>query len=508
MLLLHLAVKAFAPAPVPFPLLHVDTGHNFPEVLDYRDRLVERHGLRLVVASVQDAIDAGQLASAPTAPATRCRPCRCSRPSTSTSSTRSSAAAAATRRRRAPRSGSSPCATTSASGTRAAAPRAVDPLERPARAGRARARVPAVELDRARRVAVPRSASRSSSRRSTSPTSARCSAATACGCPRARGAARAGARRSRRGPCATAPSATCPAPAPSSPTPTTLDDDHRRGRGVPADRARRHPRRRPDVRGRHGRPQARGVLLMAESPPPPSDHPTDPRRRAATPTCCASRLPAPSTTASPRWSVGCSTTPSRCSPTSSRPWSGPRRQGLATPDLALLTDGLRSEREQGITIDVAYRYFATPAAQVRPRRHPRPRAVHAQHGHRRVDRRARRAARRRPQRRHRADPPARRRARAAGRPAPGARGQQDRPRRLRRGDVFAIAKDFAALARSLGFPDDAVVRSRSRRCAATTSSSRSERHPLVRRPDAARGPGVGAGTGPTATRRSASRCST
>src|SRR4051794_41880584 len=41
-LLVHLAVKAFAPAPVPFPLLHVDTGHNYPEVIDFRDRLVER----------------------------------------------------------------------------------------------------------------------------------------------------------------------------------------------------------------------------------------------------------------------------------------------------------------------------------------------------------------------------------------------------------------------------------------------------------------------------------
>jgi sulfate adenylyltransferase subunit 2 len=57
---LQLAVRAFAPAPVPFPIMHVDTGHNFPEVIEFRDRVVERHGLRLVVASVQDAIDAGR----------------------------------------------------------------------------------------------------------------------------------------------------------------------------------------------------------------------------------------------------------------------------------------------------------------------------------------------------------------------------------------------------------------------------------------------------------------
>ncbi|HET7398546.1 MAG TPA: sulfate adenylyltransferase subunit CysD [Intrasporangium sp.] len=59
--MLHLAAKAFWPAPVPFPVLHVDTGHNFPEVLAFRDATVERLGLRLEVASVQDYIDDGRL---------------------------------------------------------------------------------------------------------------------------------------------------------------------------------------------------------------------------------------------------------------------------------------------------------------------------------------------------------------------------------------------------------------------------------------------------------------
>jgi sulfate adenylyltransferase subunit 2 len=63
--MLHLARKAFAPAPLPFTLLHVDTGHNFPEVLDYRDATVERYGVRLVVASVQDYIDDGRLRERP-----------------------------------------------------------------------------------------------------------------------------------------------------------------------------------------------------------------------------------------------------------------------------------------------------------------------------------------------------------------------------------------------------------------------------------------------------------
>ncbi|WNI18512.1 sulfate adenylyltransferase subunit CysD [Actinacidiphila sp. ITFR-21] len=63
--MLHLARKAFAPAPVPFVLLHVDTGHNFPEVLAYRDRTVAEHGLRLHVAKVQDYIDDGRLRERP-----------------------------------------------------------------------------------------------------------------------------------------------------------------------------------------------------------------------------------------------------------------------------------------------------------------------------------------------------------------------------------------------------------------------------------------------------------
>ncbi|MFF5973386.1 sulfate adenylyltransferase subunit CysD [Streptomyces sp. NPDC012769] len=63
--MLHVALKAFAPAPLPFSLLHVDTGHNFPEVLAYRDRIVEKHGLRLDVASVQSYIDDGRLRERP-----------------------------------------------------------------------------------------------------------------------------------------------------------------------------------------------------------------------------------------------------------------------------------------------------------------------------------------------------------------------------------------------------------------------------------------------------------
>ncbi len=58
-LMVSLALKAFRPAKFPFPLLHIDTGHNFPEALAFRDRLVERIGERLIVHKVQDLIDKG-----------------------------------------------------------------------------------------------------------------------------------------------------------------------------------------------------------------------------------------------------------------------------------------------------------------------------------------------------------------------------------------------------------------------------------------------------------------
>jgi sulfate adenylyltransferase subunit 2 len=60
--MLALAEKAFWPAKIPFPVMHVDTGHNFPEVMEFRDRRVGELGVRLVVASVQESIDAGRVA--------------------------------------------------------------------------------------------------------------------------------------------------------------------------------------------------------------------------------------------------------------------------------------------------------------------------------------------------------------------------------------------------------------------------------------------------------------
>lgn len=60
--MLHLAVRAFAPARIPFPVMHIDTGHNFPEVIEFRDRCVAEMGVQLIVGSVQASIDAGKVA--------------------------------------------------------------------------------------------------------------------------------------------------------------------------------------------------------------------------------------------------------------------------------------------------------------------------------------------------------------------------------------------------------------------------------------------------------------
>ena len=61
LVLLRLAEKAFRPARFPFPVMHVDTGHNFPEAIEFRDRIIEQLGERLIVASVQDSIDQGRV---------------------------------------------------------------------------------------------------------------------------------------------------------------------------------------------------------------------------------------------------------------------------------------------------------------------------------------------------------------------------------------------------------------------------------------------------------------
>lgn len=59
--MVHIAKKAFAPGKFPFPLIHIDTGHNFPETIEFRDKLVKKTGARLIVGSVQESIDRGKV---------------------------------------------------------------------------------------------------------------------------------------------------------------------------------------------------------------------------------------------------------------------------------------------------------------------------------------------------------------------------------------------------------------------------------------------------------------
>ena len=59
--MLHLAQKAFYPGNIPFPLMHIDTGHNFPETIEFRDKMVEQNNLELIVGYVQDSIDKGRV---------------------------------------------------------------------------------------------------------------------------------------------------------------------------------------------------------------------------------------------------------------------------------------------------------------------------------------------------------------------------------------------------------------------------------------------------------------
>ena len=151
--LLHLALKAFWPAALPFPVMHVDTGHNFPEVLEYRDRMVEDLGARLVVASVQDSIDNGRVVE-------ESSPARVAQPAPVRDAPRRHRGARLQGglRRRPPRRGASPREGAHPLlprrlrpvGPEGSAPRALEHLQRLRQAGRARARLPAVELDRAR----------------------------------------------------------------------------------------------------------------------------------------------------------------------------------------------------------------------------------------------------------------------------------------------------------------------------------------------------------------------
>ena len=157
--LLRLAEKAFRPGPFPFPLMHVDTGHNFPEVIEFRDRRVAELGERLIVASVQDSIDSGRVVEETGPRASRNRLQTVTLLDAIAEHDFDAAFGGARRdeeRARAKERDLLLPRRLRAMGPQEPAAGAVEPLQRPHPQGRARARVPAVELDGARRVGVHR----------------------------------------------------------------------------------------------------------------------------------------------------------------------------------------------------------------------------------------------------------------------------------------------------------------------------------------------------------------
>src|SRR5699024_5149801 len=115
--MLHLATKAFAPGPIPFPVVHIDTGQNFAEVLELRDRRVAELGVRLIVGSVQEAIDAGWVREERNGSRNRAQTPVLLKTAEDHGLSALMGAPAATRRRHARRSGCSRSATTSVNGT-------------------------------------------------------------------------------------------------------------------------------------------------------------------------------------------------------------------------------------------------------------------------------------------------------------------------------------------------------------------------------------------------------
>ena len=362
--LLRLAEKAFRPGKFPFPVMHVDTGHNFPEVIEYRDRRVAELGERLVVASVQDSIDRGRVVE-------QTGPRAIAQPAADDDAARRDRGARLRRGdgRRAPRRGARPREGAHLQLPRRlrpveparAAARAVEPLQRRASA---RASTSACSRSRTGRSSTCGSTSRASSsscRRSTSPTSARCSAATGCSTPpptyverlpdeepftrdrplphrrrhdlhRRRRVARGDDRRGRRprSPRRTSPSAARPAPTTASPKRrwrtasalATSESDRCSGRAAAARHRGLGRRRQVDA----DRPAA----LRHEADPrrPARAHRGDLASAAATatstsrssPTACApsasrgSRSTSPTARSSPRGAASSSPTrPGTCS---------------------------------------------------------------------------------------------------------------------------------------------------------------------------------------------------
>ena len=301
--MLHLARKAFAPAPVPFTLLHVDTGHNFPEVLAYRDAKVARAG-----AAARGGGGRGLPRRRTAARALRRHP----QPAADRSVARRNQRAPVRRRlrRRPPRRGTrsrqgadlQPARRVRPVGPAQPAARVVVALQRQAPAGRARPGVPAVQLDRAGHLELHRARGDPAPEHLLRPRAGRVRARRHVACRRPLLPAAGGRDRRPSAWSATGPSATCPAPARS-----------RRPRG---------PRRRSSSRSRPARSPsaARPAPTTGPARPPwktASERGTSDEHLFSAPLCGSPRR-VRWTTASRRWSGGCCTTARRSWPTRSR----------------------------------------------------------------------------------------------------------------------------------------------------------------------------------------------
>ena len=309
--MLRLAEKAFYPAKIPFPVLQVDTGYDFPEVLATRDNWVNRLGVRLIVASVEEAIangvvvDDGKTSPQPAPdrhPAQRHRGGRLHR----------RLRWRPPRRGEGPRQGAGllPPRRVRPVGPEDAAPRAVEPLQRPHPRGRAHADLPDLQLDRAGHLGLHRPRGHRDPHHLLLPPAPRLRARRdAAHRERVQPVPRR-ARPSRSAPSGSAPSATSPSPAASSPTPTPSPRSSTRSPspGSPSAARPAVTTGSPKQPWRTGRRKATSDERVTSRP---AQRPTW--------TCSASPPPARSTTASPPSSGGCCSTPSRSSRTSSRP---------------------------------------------------------------------------------------------------------------------------------------------------------------------------------------------
>ena len=482
--MLHLARKAFYPSPPPFPLLHVDTTWKFRAMYEFRDT----HGRRAGHGPARAPEPRVRASSASTRSTTarRCTP-TCGRPrgssrrSTTTASTPPSAAPAATRRSRGPRSGSSRSARRSTAGTPSSSgPSCGASTTCAATPGETMRVFPLsnwTELDVWQYI-----------HREEIPIVPLYFAAPAAG-----GRARRHADHGRRRPDAAADPARCPScaasgsarsaatrsPAPSRATAATLH------RGHPGDAADHHlgapgPGDRPRLVRLDGEEEAGGLLLMAHASTS-SDrdrHRGLPRRARAQDAAALHHLRQrrrrqehADRPAALRVEAGVRGPPRRARgrlEEGRHPGRRPRLRPAGRRPRRRARAGHHHRRRLPLLLH--------RAPQVHRRRHPGPRAVHPQHGHRRVDRRPRGDPGRRPQGRAHPDPPAQLPRVAARHPPRRPRRQQARPRRLLAGGLRRASRPTTGPSppRSASTTSPA---SRCRRCAATTSPSRARTRP-------------------------------